>query len=1133
MSNSQKPPGVAFYGKVRIPTIGHAKAIDTAKGIAKKTGGKLTIGLSGTSHPLTSETKKAHAEMVFGHPVETGTPKTSNLFSYLSHLGQHHDELHLVAGSDRAGEYRKTLQQWNGRADKNGKVAFNFKKWKVHEVEGKRGDVSKHPTEMNRDELERSVSATKLEGLARASDYEGFKAYHPGMPEKHVKKVYNQIRMSSAEAPKPVSVKTIKAKAPKKLKEDRVEDIGDLNHEKFGPMLDTFVQFSSKKLGLKSLPTMKLEKEPMTNSFGGYNPSEKSIVVISKNRHPMDVFRTVAHELVHHKQNEDGRLGKDISKEGSTGSDIENEANSEAGKIMRWFAKSNPEMFKSGYVTEETITEGINDPGTFKAVFLAGGPGSGKDYVMKQTLAGMGLQEINSDIAFEFLMRKAGLNFKMPESERVERDLVRGRGKNITKEQQRLALAGRRGVIINGTADDPEKMASIKKELEDLGYDTMMVFVNTSDKVSKERNIGRGEAGGRAVPEDIRKDKWEACQAALPVLQKLFGKDNFVEIDNSNDLRKASPEVKKKVENDFMQIFKMTKRFVARQPINNPGAASWMQSEIQRRNIQSFVPPSTTAFGTGSVQRGAVQASDAIPANQDNAQQVSQAPTPDEMSQAKRLGLTYYGFGRYGTTIKGKHTVTYISQNGKLVPKQRQIAEDLRKWFSKTDPEGGWKRINSKGEAIGPCAREPGEPKPKCMSNEKRAKLSKKERAAAVRAKRKHDPDPERKGSPINVSNFGKGKIDEVCWDGYTAKGMKKKGNKMVPNCVPEKKYLEEKNVPTNPSLWARAKSMARQKFDVYPSAYANGWASKWYKSKGGGWKTQADESFEQMVNENTPSDREWGKDSLTKIYKENTPGQSFPTNPLSEKIKSKVKKKLAQEDNAPPLGYEFGKDGIGPTFGVVRSPYGLGTGYSLPMMAESVIAWANKDETIERFISKYGEQAEKKLYEAAQRLSNLKAGEKGPKGFNGLREAWEAMGGRDMGTVAKQGKEEVDESSKEDIVKPSKNLKNYKKLIHPQSDYEKETFKEESPAWQRKEGKNPTGGLNRKGIASYRRENPGSKLSLAVTTKPSKLKPGSKAAKRRKSFCARMGGMPGPMKDEKGRPTRKALSLRKWNCEE
>jgi len=88
-----------------------------------------------------------------------------------------------------------------------------------------------------------------------------------------------------------------------------------------------------------------------------------------------------------------------------------------------------------------------------------------------------------------------------------------------------------------------------------------------------------------------------------------------------------------------------------------------------------------------------------------------------------------------------------------------------------------------------------------------------------------------------------------------------------------------------------------------------------------------------------------------------------------------------------------------------------------------------------------------------------------------------------------------------------------------------------ETAAWQKKSGKNKNGGLNKKGVASYRREHPGSKLQTAVTTKPSKLKKGSKAAKRRKSFCARMGGMKGAMKDDNGKPTRKALALRKWNC--
>ena len=91
-------------------------------------------------------------------------------------------------------------------------------------------------------------------------------------------------------------------------------------------------------------------------------------------------------------------------------------------------------------------------------------------------------------------------------------------------------------------------------------------------------------------------------------------------------------------------------------------------------------------------------------------------------------------------------------------------------------------------------------------------------------------------------------------------------------------------------------------------------------------------------------------------------------------------------------------------------------------------------------------------------------------------------------------------------------------------------TLLSESAAWHRKEGKSAKGGLNRKGVASYRREHPGSHLQMAVTTKPSKLKAGSKAAKRRKSFCARMSGCKGPM-EKNGKPTRKALALRKWHC--
>jgi len=86
------------------------------------------------------------------------------------------------------------------------------------------------------------------------------------------------------------------------------------------------------------------------------------------------------------------------------------------------------------------------------------------------------------------------------------------------------------------------------------------------------------------------------------------------------------------------------------------------------------------------------------------------------------------------------------------------------------------------------------------------------------------------------------------------------------------------------------------------------------------------------------------------------------------------------------------------------------------------------------------------------------------------------------------------------------------------------------TPAWTRSEGKSKSGGLNAKGVASYRKANPGSKLKMAVTTPPSKLKAGSKDANRRKSFCARMSGVKGAM-EKNGKPTRKALALKKWNC--
>ena len=149
------------------------------------------------------------------------------------------------------------------------------------------------------------------------------------------------------------------------------------------------------------------------------------------------------------------------------------------------------------------------------------------------------------------------------------------------------------------------------------------------------------------------------------------------------------------------------------------------------------------------------------------------------------------------------------------------LIENLRNWFSKSHPEGNWVRMDTKGNIKGDCAREPGEGKPKCLPLSKARSMSKADRASAVRRKRRNDPvadRPGKGGAPVMVSTESKITFSNL------REGL-----------------LIEKNEPTNPELWSRAKSLARSKFDVYPSAYANGWAAKWYKKRGGSWRIKED----------------------------------------------------------------------------------------------------------------------------------------------------------------------------------------------------------------------------------------------------------------------------------------------------
>ena len=213
--------------------------------------------------------------------------------------------------------------------------------------------------------------------------------------------------------------------------------------------------------------------------------------------------------------------------------------------------------------------QGVYDPNIFKAFFLAGGPGSGKSYVVRRTTGGLGMRVVNSDDAFEKLLKDADLSLKMPDSEEQQREPVRQRAKEITKAKQKNYINGRLGLIIDGTGKDYDKIAYQARQLETLGYDTHMIFVNTSLDVALERNAKRA----RSVPEQIVVNSWKTVQQNIGKFSNFF-KGNFIIVDNNNAQEDILTDVFKRIKN------------LANQKIKNRRADKWIATELQKKGVK-------------------------------------------------------------------------------------------------------------------------------------------------------------------------------------------------------------------------------------------------------------------------------------------------------------------------------------------------------------------------------------------------------------------------------------------------------------------------------------------------------------------------------------------------------------------
>jgi len=215
------------------------------------------------------------------------------------------------------------------------------------------------------------------------------------------------------------------------------------------------------------------------------------------------------------------------------------------------------------------VEEGVNDPHIFKAVFLAGGPGSGKSFVANKMLKGTGLKTVNSDDIYEYLMKKADMDMSDPEViASPQGQDTRNRAKEITKRKETSHLGGRLGLIIDGTGKDVAKVQKSSEQLKSLGYDTMMLFVNTSEDVAQERNTQRP----RSIPAEMVSKMWQTVQQNLMKFQQVFGAANFHVVDNSGGLE--DPERKE----NFLEVTRAVDKFLMKAP-SSRFAKQWIADQ--------------------------------------------------------------------------------------------------------------------------------------------------------------------------------------------------------------------------------------------------------------------------------------------------------------------------------------------------------------------------------------------------------------------------------------------------------------------------------------------------------------------------------------------------------------------------
>ena len=234
-------------------------------------------------------------------------------------------------------------------------------------------------------------------------------------------------------------------------------------------------------------------------------------------------------------------------------------------------------------VDEAKVDEGVNDPHIFKAVFLAGGPGSGKSFVARNILGGTGLKTMNSDDVYEILMKKQDLALDPGTISSPQGQQIRDKAKLMTKKRSANWIDGRLGLLIDGTGKDVAKYQKQAEFLRMLGYDVAMIFVNTSEEVAQQRNRQRA----RSLKPEMVSAMWNDVQQNLMKFQQIFGAGRFHIIDNSGGLEDLDRQ------KNFDKVYNETQRFLNTPP-SKPAAKKWIQNQKAQNDATQRSERTTT-----------------------------------------------------------------------------------------------------------------------------------------------------------------------------------------------------------------------------------------------------------------------------------------------------------------------------------------------------------------------------------------------------------------------------------------------------------------------------------------------------------------------------------------------------------